>query len=338
MSIKSLFFIVIGFAAFIVIATIIAFVYVIRILNKSKSEATDIAEEDEEIQKIPPAAIAQDFIMIKDIKGDMLILPENNYMLMIETGPKNFFLLSESGFDQLDEGFGKLCLTLDENEEFHGQVENTYLDEQEFFEQCRKEVKKNRDYNIRKLMTSVLNFFGRTTKGQIRRRNFILVPYKLYLDDPAIAEIENQDERDYYAFRQLLDKAFTYIEILNDTMGITAQVLSGNALVDVIYKHLNKEFATDLSLQDMINSAHMAMYCVKSDERFEHLTKQEQVVLQSLGYTKSEYIKLLEEEYERRLVESIENMEKDYEEKYKDSYDFTTEIISQGEEIAATEI
>jgi hypothetical protein len=124
-------------------------------MNRETGELEGIEEEDPEIGQIS----SREFIPVKNVYGPIVEVAEGEYMLVIETGPKNFFLLNEEGFDNLDHAFAELCLSLDEDEEIIGYVANEFLDERSYFEGCRSAIKNNKEYYVRRLMNHILDFF-----------------------------------------------------------------------------------------------------------------------------------------------------------------------------------
>jgi hypothetical protein len=281
-------------------------------MGKEDAGIERVAQEDEELQTIS----ARDFIPIKSIFGPIGQITEDEYMLIIETGPKNFFLFNEEGFDRMDAGFSDLCLALDEEEEIIGYVVNEFLDEKVYYEECRTYNKKNKEYRVRKLMNSILDFFEQKAVGQLSRRNFIILSYDVNKNTEQIAEIKTEESVRDIAAEKLLDRAAAYMDILQSKINIPSKILVGVELLDVLHKHLNKNIASDISLQDIINQESFSLYTTQMEERTAHLTKMEEVELVSLDYQKNNpNIIQLQEDFEKRLHQSIEEEQKHYQKK-----------------------
>ena len=319
----------------LVLFIIIGIFIIFKVLNSAnyEGELEGIKEEEKEVGSFN----ARDYIPVKKIHGPIAELEDEEYMLIIETGALNFFLKSEDGFDRLDEAFSELCLALEEDEEMIGYVANEFLDEKAYFEECRRSNKKNKEYSVRRLMASTLDFFERRTRGQLVRRNFIILGYQHNKFAEQTKDFKIEESVTDLAAEYLLDKASMYLDILESKLGISARVVVGADLLEVIYKHLNKNLSQQLSIKELIEQESTSIYVTQLNEKIAHLKKNEQVEMVALDYqTDNTYIVNLQEEFERRLNSTIDEEIKFYQGKVNRQTIQTEE--GKGERIESEEI
>ncbi len=167
-------------------------------------------------------------IQIKEVKDDILVLPNNEYRMVIETSSINFELKSEDEQDVLIDGFQNFLNSLSSSLQILIRVREVDIDS--YLERVGKSKEFEKEKFYRNQIDDYKEFIQKLILGNkiLSRRFYIVIPYK-HVD-------KNKD------FRLIKEQMHFQRDIISrglEKLGMKARALDSLQLLDLFYGFYN---------------------------------------------------------------------------------------------------
>lgn len=251
----------IGLLLILVAAVGIVFVLLMKLKNKSKNKVVSvnnninlkqtnvtnksqvnpiISEKEKNEKEILNTPSTQEFLPFDDIRYNMIVLPNDEYKMIIETQSITYNLMSQEERDRVEARIAMALQSWDFDFQIYVQTRETPI------EDITKRLKE--DYQIyadkfpdlRDYFTQYIKQMEESSKeryNNLIKRHFIIISCN---DVSVIAKDFTKAEKDDYAHKQLETKASKVISSLG-AVGVRCDVLGNNELIELLYASLNKE-------------------------------------------------------------------------------------------------
>lgn len=198
----------------------------------------------------PIKSTTQDFIEIKEIKDDIVLLKDGSAVMVIETSAINFALLSEEEQDSLIYAFGSLLNSLS----FGIQIVilSNKMNISDYLEYLQNRLKEQTNPVIHDWLVKYIDFIKNiVTKNTIlKKRFFIVIPFST-LEMGVKGAVSSSYTSEYIMQRAktaMYPKKDHILRLLS-RVGLRSQVLSKAELVNFFYNLYNPT-ATGVDLVD----------------------------------------------------------------------------------------
>jgi len=201
-------------------------------------------------QSAPIKSTTQEFIEIKQIDEDVVLMKDGSCCLVIETSALNFSLLSEEEQDSLVYSFGSLLNSLS----FAIQIVivSNRMNISDYLDYMDKQKQKQTNQVIQDWLVKYIEFIkGIVTQNSVlKKRFFIIVPFsKLEMGVKGAASSTYSPEYILQRAKTALYPKKDHVLRLLSRVGLRSQVLGKTELVNFFYNLYNPS-ATGMDLVD----------------------------------------------------------------------------------------
>ena len=216
---------------------------------------------------------------VEDVVDHMLRLRNNEFVLIAEVYPVNYFLLSPHEQESIDIMFERWTAQLDYNVKIYFQ--NRYMDLSAPMEEIQKNMRDSEDlpYNTLQFGMSMLEdlqkWQAHTPRYETKR--YILFPYKV---DAAKIEADSAEELE----EKILNKAFqTLFRRFNTAKSalqkgkIEVEMLTSEGIIEVLYYAFNRKKAVKNKFRDIRDHENLALY-VTADQDQAHIEQVKELI------------------------------------------------------------
>lgn len=168
-------------------------------------------------------------IQIKEVKDDILFLPNEEYRLAIETSSINFELKSEAEQDVLIDSFQNFLNSLPSSLQILIRVREVDIDR--YLEQIGKSKKTEKEKVYKDQIANYSEFIQNLVTGNkiLSRRFYIVIPYRHTEENKDFKLIKEQ----IYLQRDIILRSL-------EKMGVRARTLDTLELLDLFYSFFNQ--------------------------------------------------------------------------------------------------
>lgn len=267
--------------------------------NQDKSEDPQVKE-------------AQAFLPFLDIQDNMIILPNNNYRMVLECSSLNYSLKTEAERNQIDFSFQRFLNSISFPISFFLQTKT--IDNRERLETLDKNIGETLKHypavrTYAKAFREEMRNINESIGNSHQKKRYIIVSY----DDVSTLDSLSPEEQDVYARKAIFTRCNGLISGLNG-VGIHAHVLNTAELIELIYSCYYRD---DFSYAECIASKEpFALFVDGTGNKLEQLDKEGQLHLLFEEVKNRIRLENLDATNEgQRLLDAIINMEGPYEEK-----------------------
>ncbi len=167
-------------------------------------------------------------IQIKEVKDDILVLPNNEYRLVIETSSINFELKSEEEQDVLIDGFQNFLNSLPCQLQILIRVREVDVDR--YLEQIGKSKVTEQEKIYKDQIDNYSEFIGNLVSGNkiLSRRFFVVIPYR-----------HNDSNKDFKLIKEQIHLSRDIVLRGLEKLGMKAKPLDSLELLDLFYNFYN---------------------------------------------------------------------------------------------------
>lgn len=167
-------------------------------------------------------------IQIKEIKDDVLVLPNNEYRLVVETSSINFELKSEEEQDVLIDSFQNFLNSLPCQLQILIRVREVDIDR--YLEQIGKAKKTEKEKVYRDQINNYCDFIGDLVSGNkiLSRRFYIVIPYR-----------HRDSNKDFKLIKEQIQLSRDIVLRGLEKLGMKAKALDSLELLDLFYNFYN---------------------------------------------------------------------------------------------------
>lgn len=188
------------------------------------------------LQKLNKKASSRHQIAIQGVEDDILLLPNNEYRVVIEVSSINFHLMSEAERDAVVDIYQAFLNSLSFSIQIVQKVRALDLDDYLKNFEAKKKAEKNKVYktqinNYTKYVKSLVK-----TNRILSRQFYIVVPYQI------------KGSEDITNVREQLDNRLAIVEKGLGNIGINTRQLTSLELLDLFYSSYN---SSDAKLQPL---------------------------------------------------------------------------------------
>lgn len=210
---------IIFFAIFAVIGVVLVIV-----LKKTDPKNQDSSENSK---------TAQDFLPFKDIRDDMLILPNQRYRMVLECTSLNYNLKTDAERDQIEASFQKFLNSI--NYPITLFMQTKTIDNRQRLALLDEDIAKTLEVypGIRKYAENYrmqMENLNATLGNAHQKKRYIIVCY----DDVGELSSLSDEERELYARKELMNRCANLVNGL-DGIGIHAWRLNTAGMIELIY-------------------------------------------------------------------------------------------------------
>ncbi len=186
-------------------------------------------------------------IDIKEVRDGILILPEREYRMVVETSSVNLELKSEAEQDVLIDSFQNFLNSLSTPLQIVIRVREVDIDG--YLEKIQQEKKTEKEKVYKNQIDNYTNFVQNLVSGNkiLSRRFYIVIPYK------------NADrENDFRLIKEQMNLQKDLVVKALEKLGMKARVLNSLEVLDLFYNFYNPaqtktEELTDKTLENYTN-------------------------------------------------------------------------------------
>lgn len=233
--------------------------------SKKKKNKVEIEEEPELFQEL--------FSDIKEISNHMIRFHDNQFTLIAEVEPVNYFLKSQDEQESIDIIFERWLAQINYNVQFY--LQNRYIDLTEPIEQMRKNMTKAEDLNEAALSygQSMIDDLVKwqTIAPRYETKRYLLFTFKVKNNNITADSPEELEEK-------IIDKAFAELYRRFNTAksqlrraNIHLTLLPTEGIYDLLYHTFNRRKAVKNRFKDAAAHEVTALYATadQSSERIE---------------------------------------------------------------------
>lgn len=219
--------------------------------NKKKSSVLNIGQKNEEsevYEEEEPDVFSELLDQIEDIKDHMIHLKDNEFILMAEVRPCNYFLRSQDEQDAIDDNFEAWLATLNYNIKIY--LQSKFVDLDEPISNMQKNLEAGIDLppNAVSYGQSMIEDLQRWQLSAPRYevKRYILFPYKVNLGslagNPNPNDKEGRDKIEEKAFMELHRRLNSAKTLLRKSY-IELDLLTTEGITEVLYHAFNRKKA-----------------------------------------------------------------------------------------------
>lgn len=166
-------------------------------------------------------------IQIKEVRDDILILPHNEYRLVIETSSINFELKSEEEQDTIIDTFQNFLNSLSTQLQILIRVREVDVDH--YLEQITKSKEIEKEKVYREQLDNYTQFIQRLVTGNkiLSRRFYVVIPY------------HNTNAKDFKLIKEQLYLTRDIVQRGLEKIGMKVKPLNSLELLDLFYSFYN---------------------------------------------------------------------------------------------------
>lgn len=167
-------------------------------------------------------------IQIKEVKDDILILPNNEYRLTIETSSINFELKSEEEQDSIIDNFQNFLNSLANKVQILIRVREVDVDH--YLEQIQKDKLIEKEKVYKEQLDNYNAFIQKLVTGNkiLSRRFYVVIPH------------HNSSHKDFHLIKEQLFLSRDIIARGLEKMGMKVKTLNSLELLDLFYSFYNQ--------------------------------------------------------------------------------------------------
>ena len=167
-------------------------------------------------------------IQIKEVKDDILVLPNSEYRLVIETSSINFELKSEEEQDVLIDGFQNFLNSLPTQLQILIRVREVDIDR--YLEQIGRSKVTEKEKIYKDQIDNYSEFIGDLVSGNkiLSRRFFIVIPYR-----------HTDSNKDFHLIKEQIHLSRDIVLRGLEKLGMKAKALDSLELLDLFYNFYN---------------------------------------------------------------------------------------------------
>lgn len=168
-------------------------------------------------------------IQIKEVKDDVLILPNNEYRLAIESSSINFELKSEEEQDSIIDNFQNFLNSLPNKVQILIRVREVDVDH--YLEQIKKDKLVEKEKVYKEQLDNYNAFIQKLVTGNkiLSRRFYVIIPY-----------YNNGSHKDFHLIKEQLFLSRDIIARGLEKMGMKVKTLNSLELLDLFYSFYNQ--------------------------------------------------------------------------------------------------
>lgn len=180
-------------------------------------------------------------IEIKELKDGILVLPNNEYRIVIETSSVNLELKSEDEQDVLIDSFQNFLNSLSIPLQILIRVREVDIDS--YLEKIQKEKQNEKEKIYRLQIDNYTEFVGKLVSGNkiLQRRFYVVIPYK---------NVDHQ--RDFSVIKEHINLQRDLIVMSLEKLGMKTKVLDSLEVLDLFYNFYNPSQAKTQELKNQI--------------------------------------------------------------------------------------
>lgn len=169
-------------------------------------------------------------IRIKEVKDDILILPNQEYRVILETSSVNFELKSEAEQDVLIDSFQNFLNSLSCQLQILVRVREVDIDH--YIEDILKTKDKETEKVYRNQIDNYCNFIKNLVLGNkiLSRKFYVVIPYKM--DDK---------NKDFKLIKEQLRLLTDIVTRALEKLGMKARILNSLEILDLFYSFYNPD-------------------------------------------------------------------------------------------------
>ena len=169
-------------------------------------------------------------IQIKEVKDDILILPNQEYRVILETSSVNFELKSEAEQDVLIDSFQNFLNSLNCQLQILVRVREVDIDH--YLEDILKTKDKETEKIYRNQIDNYCNFIKNLVSGNkiLSRKFYVVIPYKM--DDK---------NKDFKLIKEQLRLLTDIVVRALEKLGMKARILNSLEILDLFYSFYNPD-------------------------------------------------------------------------------------------------
>lgn len=216
---------------------------------------------------------------IGNVVDHMICLRNNEFVLIAEVQPVNYFLLSPYEQDAIDAMFERWTAQLDYNIKIY--IQNRYMDLSAPIEEIQKNMKESEDlpentfqYGL-SMLEDLQQWQAHTPRYETKR--YILFTYKV---DVSKIEAESNEELE----EKILNKAFqTLFRRFNTAKSalqkgkIEVEMLTTEDVIELLYYTFNRKKAVKNKFKDLRNHENLSLY-VTADQDQAHIEQVKELI------------------------------------------------------------
>ena len=169
-------------------------------------------------------------IRIKEVKDDILVLPQNEYRVVIETSSINFELKSEEEQDVLIDSFQNFLNSLPSRLQILIRVREVDIDR--YLEQIGKSKTGEKEKVYRDQIDNYGDFIGNLVSGNkiLSRRFYVVIPYR-----------HTDSNRDFNLIKEQIHLSRDIVLKGLEKLGMKAKALDSLELLNLFYSFYNPD-------------------------------------------------------------------------------------------------
>lgn len=168
-------------------------------------------------------------IQIKEVKDDILILPNNEYRLVVETSSINFELKSEEEQDSIIDNFQNFLNSLPSKVQILIRVREVDVDH--YLDQIAKSKQTEKEKVYKEQLDNYNAFIQKLVTGNkiLSRRFYVIIPY-----------YNSGSQKDFHLIKEQLFLSRDIVTRGLEKMGMKVKALNSLELLDLFYSFYNQ--------------------------------------------------------------------------------------------------
>lgn len=231
---------------------------------KPKRKSKQKQQENNSTEEMTPETFRRflDDAGVEDIIEHMIRLRNNEFVLIAEVHPVNYFLLSEHEQEAIDKMFETWTAQLDYNVKIY--IQNRYMDLSAPIEEIQRNMRKAEDlpYNTiqygMSLLEDLQQWQSHTPRYETKR--YILFPYKVEANKIDADSPEELEERILNKAFQTLFRRFNTAKSALQKGKIEVEMLTTDGIIELLYYTFNRKKAVKNKYKDIRNRENLALY------------------------------------------------------------------------------
>ena len=167
-------------------------------------------------------------IKIKEVKDDILVLPNNEYRVILETSSVNFELKSESEQDVLIDSFQNFLNSLNSQIQILIRVREVDIDH--YLDDILKIKETEKEKKYQNQIDNYCSFIKNLVSGNkiLSRKFFLVIPYQ-----------QDEKNKDFKLIKEQLRLLTEIVIKALEKLGMKARVLNSLEILDLFYSFYN---------------------------------------------------------------------------------------------------
>ncbi|MCL5675553.1 MAG: conjugal transfer protein TraC [Patescibacteria group bacterium] len=167
-------------------------------------------------------------IRIKEVKDDVLVLPNNEYRVLVETSSINFELKSEEEQDVLIDSFQNFLNSLPCELQILIRIREVDIDR--YLEQISQTKNQEKIQIYKNQITNYCQFIRNVVSGNkiLSRRFYVIIPYR-----------HSEKNQDFYLIKEQLNLRKDIVQKGLEKLGMKARLLNSLEILDLFYSFYN---------------------------------------------------------------------------------------------------